>query len=386
VVLDPVLASTDDVPLLDEGGVQTLIRDLVPLCDLLTPNLIEAEVLTGIPVIDLDSAADAGIALLKLGVKNILVTGGHFPAQATDTLITQDEPQLVYSGHLFETQHTHGTGCLLSAGIAAMLAKGTILRLSIAEAKALIYDGLSDPVTCGKGRGYPNAFSSRTRMGVHGRSHAERLELINGLYVVTDSKLRPGRNHVGIVRAAFAGGARVVQFREKQRSTRLFCRQLETGYRLADAHHALLLVNDRVDLAAFWWMDGVHLGPDDMHPADARGILGPDKLIGVSVSTVEEAKRIAAYASYLGVGAIYRSKTKDDAGSPVGLERIRQFKRAFPHLPIVAIGGINKDNIADVAAAGADAAAVVSAAVCADDMEQAVRDLRARFEQGNKRR
>ena len=94
---------------------------------------------------------------------------------------------------------------------------------------------------------------------------------------------------------------------------------------------------------------------------------------------VEEAKAVAPFASYFGVGAIFGSKTKLDAGEPIGVECIREIKAAFPHIPVVAIGGINAENIAEVAAAGADAAAVVSAVVAAPDMEAATRELVERF-------
>ena len=138
---------------------------------------------------------------------------------------------------------------------------------------------------------------------------------------------------------------------------------------------ALFIVNDRVDVALASDADGVHLGPDDMRPEDARRLLGPDKLVGVSTGTLEEARAAAPYASYFGVGAIFGSKTKLDAGAPIGVERIREIKAAFPHIPIVAIGGINAGNIAEVARAGADAAAVVSAVVAAPDMAEATREL-----------
>lgn len=146
--------------------------------------------------------------------------------------------------------------------------------------------------------------------------------------------------------------------------------------------NALLIVNDRVDVALASKADGVHLGPDDMPPRYAREVMGPHKIIGVSIATVGEAKAAAPYASYFGVGAIFGSKTKLDAGAPIGVERIREIKAAFPDIPIVAIGGINAENIALVAQAGADAAAVVSAVVAAPDMEAATRELIARFEAG----
>ena len=174
----------------------------------------------------------------------------------------------------------------------------------------------------------------------------------------------------------------IIQLREKHLPTPHL---IETARRLAHqcrAKKALLIVNDRVDVALASGADGVHLGPDDMAPTDARRLMGPDKLVGVSVATVEEARAAAPYASYFGVGAIFGSKTKVDAGAPIGVERIREIKAAFPDIPIVAIGGINTENIALVAQAGADAAAVVSAVVAAPDMEAATRDLVARFEAG----
>ena len=153
----------------------------------------------------------------------------------------------------------------------------------------------------------------------------------------------------------------------------------------ARGSNALFIVNDRVDVALASDADGVHLGPGDMRPEDARRLLGPEKLVGVSVATVEEARAAAPYVSYFGVGAIFGSKTKKDAGDAIGVGRIREIKAAFPRIPIVAIGGINLENIAEVAAAGADAAAVVSAVVCASNMVEATGALLLRFMAGKER-
>ena len=147
----------------------------------------------------------------------------------------------------------------------------------------------------------------------------------------------------------------------------------------------LFIVNDRVDVALASEADGVHLGPDDLSPADTRRLLGPDKIVGVSTGTVEEAEAAAPYASYFGVGAIFGTRTKSDAGDPIGVERIREIKAAFPSIPIVAIGGITADNIADVSGAGAEAAAVVSAVVGAPEMEAATRNMVALFMQAETR-
>ncbi|HEX5324079.1 MAG TPA: thiamine phosphate synthase, partial [Capsulimonadaceae bacterium] len=144
----------------------------------------------------------------------------------------------------------------------------------------------------------------------------------------------------------------------------------------AMAHRAgaLFIMNDQVDIALAAGADGVHLGPDDMHPSEARRYMR-EGLVGASVNSVEEAIPLAPFVSYFGVGAIYGSSTKGDAGPPIGTEPIRRISSRFLGIPIVAIGGITKENIATVKRAGADSAAVVSAVVCASDMEQATRDL-----------
>jgi len=111
-----------------------------------------------------------------------------------------------------------------------------------------------------------------------------------------------------------------------------------------------------------------------MKPADVRRLIH-DKIVGVSVATVEEGIAAAPYASYFGVGAIYGSATKLDAGDAVGVARIAQIRAAFPHMPVIAIGGIGHANIEEVARSGAQGAAVVSAVVCAHDMRQATAEL-----------
>ncbi len=205
---------------------------------------------------------------------------------------------------------------------------------------------------------------------------------MQGLYFITDPDLRPDRSPEEQAQAALAGGAGIVQLRDKSLATPQLIALAKRLNEMARAANALFIVNDRVDVALASGADGVHLGPDDMDAKEARRLLGSGRLIGVSVSTVEEAKKAAPCASYLGVGAIFGSKTKGDAGEPIGLERVREIKRAFPQLPLVAIGGIHAGNIADVAAAGADAAAVVSAVVCAPDMAAATRELVQRFIEG----
>ena len=380
IILDPVLASTGGISLLDESGRQALWEQLIPLCDLVTPNLDEASFLTGLPVYDLTTMRIAGEHLIQQGAKAVLVKGGHLPNAPHDLLIRVGKDPVEFTGQRIKTQDTHGTGCLFSAAIAANLAQDIELSLAVRNAKVVMNQALQSPVRVGKGRGYPNVMSAvQKSASMSSRTHTERLEKLKGVYVLTDPDLNPSRNAESIVRAALSGGSKIVQLRDKHLSVSALT---DTARHLRDlvwAAHGLLIINDRVDVTFAAEADGVHLGPDDLHPKDARRLLGPDVLIGVSVGTVAEAEQMAAYASYFGVGAIYGTQTKLDAGAPIGTERIREIKAAFPQMPIVAIGGIQLGNIAEVAAAGAESAAVISAVVNAPDMQAAVRELSHRF-------
>jgi len=385
VVLDPVLASTGGVPLLDEAGRKALVSELMPLCDLVTPNLAEAATLTGLPVGNLDEMQAAGERLMLLGARGVLVKGGHLSGAPQDLLLLGQRKSEIFTSRRVETPHTHGTGCFLSSAMAAHLAKQCTLAESVQLSKELLTGALLTPIVTGQGRGYPDIGASLRTMSEHReRTHSDRVALLQGLYVVTDSNLRPDRTLSEVAAAALVGGAKTIQMRDKSLPLRLAIDIASDLINKGSAANALFIVNDRVDVALASDADGVHLGPDDMRPEDARRMLGHDKLVGVSVASVKEAGAAAPYASYFGVGAIYGSKTKLDAGEPIGVGRIREIKAAFPKIPIVAIGGITLDNIADVAAAGAEAAAVVSAVVQAPDMEVATRELVWRFQTGKR--
>ncbi len=381
-VLDPVLASSGGVALLDAAGRQLLLTALMPLCDLVTPNLSEAALLTGLPVHDRETIHRAGEALLSMGAKAVLVKGGHLPDVPQDWLFRLGSAPVEYQCPRVPTDHSHGTGCLLSSAIAASLAGGTELTLAVRGAKAMVTEALRHPVILGQGRGYPDiAEAMRSTSAASNRSHADRLGLLQGLYVLTDPNLRPDRSAEQVAAAALAGGARIVQLRDKALPTPELVVLARRLRQQVQAGGGLFIVNDRVDVALAAEADGVHLGPDDLSPKDTRRLLGPDKLVGVSTGTLEEARLAAPYASYFGVGAVFGTRTKLDAGDAIGIQRIREIKAAFPHIPVVAIGGINAGNLSEVSRAGANAVAVVSAVVGASDMKEATQELNDLFMQ-----
>lgn len=195
------------------------------------------------------------------------------------------------------------------------------------------------------------------------------------LYLVTDQALSRGRTLPDVVAAAVQGGVTCVQLREKDLPTREFLAQALALKALLGPLGIPLVVNDRVDVALACGAEGVHLGQSDMPPDEARRLLPPQVFIGWSVETPEDLKRSAMLpVDYLGVSPVFATPTKTDTKAPWGLAGLRSI-RALTGLPLVAIGGIQLGNAAEVMAAGADGLAVVSALCSADDPAAAARAL-----------
>lgn len=189
------------------------------------------------------------------------------------------------------------------------------------------------------------------------------------VYLIASSRLTQGRPLADVVAAAVAGGVTCVQLREKSVPDR---QVYITGLAIRSIcrrHGVPLIVNDRVDLALALDADGVHLGQEDLSPELARRLLGPDRRIGVSVETEDEARSaLAEGADHLGTGPVYATATKGDAGAPYGPEIVARIKAAVgAGISVVGVGGIDPGGAGPVLAAGADGLAVSSAILAASD-------------------
>jgi thiamine-phosphate pyrophosphorylase len=201
---------------------------------------------------------------------------------------------------------------------------------------------------------------------------------IRGLYVIVDPEQTRGRDAVEVARQALGSGASLIQWRDKTRDKGQQLPQLRAVRDLCRRHGALLIVNDHADLALVCQADGVHLGQKDLPPAAVRAFVPPRFIVGVSTNNVEEARRAQADgASYVAVGALFATASKADT-RPASLQRLRDVKQAVS-VPVVGIGGINAGNIDQVLAAGADAVAVISAVIAADNVREAAARLAAHF-------
>ncbi len=202
----------------------------------------------------------------------------------------------------------------------------------------------------------------------------ETLRRSLALYAVTDTAWLQGRTLQSCVEEALAGGATFVQLRDKNAGIDELLEQARELLSICHAAGVPFVVDDNVEVARLSGADGVHVGQSDMLLADARAALGPEALVGVSVSTVEQA--LAAQmdgADYVGVGAIFGTPTKQDA-SVIGVEGLSAIAAAVD-IPVVAIGGLNAQTIPALAGSGADGVAVVSGIFAAEDIRAAASEL-----------
>ncbi|MCX5836242.1 MAG: thiamine phosphate synthase [Deltaproteobacteria bacterium] len=198
---------------------------------------------------------------------------------------------------------------------------------------------------------------------------------MQGLYLVTDRGLCGQKDLIDVILKALQGGVACVQLREKEVSTRFFVEEAQKIKALMAPFKAPLIINDRIDVALAVGADGVHIGQADMPYAVARELMGKRAIIGLSVETWEDVER-AQYldVDYLGVSPVFETPTKTDTKGSWGLEGLSKIK-AYSRHPLVAIGGLNASNAADVVRAGADCIAVVSAICSAFDPLEAAREL-----------
>lgn len=202
----------------------------------------------------------------------------------------------------------------------------------------------------------------------------DKIKRLNGLYVIIDTAMLKGRSHVEIASRVIKGGAKVIQLRDKGHGKKQLLSIAEEMKNLCTEQGVLFIVNDYLDIALVVDADGLHLGQDDLPVDIARRLLPADKILGCSARTADKA--IIAQkegADYIGVGAMYPTATRKGA-EVVGPDRLREIKKEIA-LPLVAIGGINTDNIKEVLEAGADSIAVISAVLGVEDVEGATRRL-----------
>jgi thiamine-phosphate pyrophosphorylase len=207
----------------------------------------------------------------------------------------------------------------------------------------------------------------------------DKTKQIKGLYAVIDTQSLQGRAHLEITRQVIKGGARIIQLRDKHTSKRDLLPIAQAMQNLCTEQNALFIMNDNLDIALAIKADGLHIGQEDLPVNVARKLAPMDMLIGCSAATIQQAQQaVTDGADYLGVGAMFPTPSKQDV-EIIGLELLRQIKQAIS-VPVVAIGGININNVSEVKKAGADSFAVIGALLGADSPEKATEAIIKNFE------
>lgn len=198
--------------------------------------------------------------------------------------------------------------------------------------------------------------------------------LIQGIYVIADNSIVPHKTHLEIAKSSLDAGAKIIQFRAKNLDRRHFFKTAQSLARICESYNALLIVNDDLEIALEIGAGGVHLGADDL-PIEEAKKQAPNLIIGRSTHSIEEAIIAEkAGADYVAFGAIFPTQTK---GRPTPIQGIEKLKEvcAKVNKPIVAIGGIKRENLPQIRHAGASSAAFISEIVCAESISDRVREL-----------
>lgn len=420
VVYDPVAIATSGARLTDGSTGDAVLEKLLPLCDLITPNSEELAWLAGTlsgEKESITSAQDVVSAARKVQGFHpvaILVTGGHLeiePGFTADLLCAKKDEESCDEigeapgeapgeewlvGEKIKTRNTHGTGCTLSSAIAALLAQGYPLKDACTVANAYVRQGLrlgnSEHIGAGAGPvghcGWPQALRDFPRVLLKGSERAKRFDCYSeeqantialdfpqpdnhrlGLYPVVDS--------VEWIEKLAKTGVRTLQLRIKQPDNNLK-QQIEQAVAIGREYKLRLFINDYWQLAIECGAYGVHLGQEDLQRADLKAIRSAGLKLGISTHGFFELLYAYEYRpSYLAIGAIYATNTKDMSDQLQGPEKLARMAALLPDYPLVAIGGINLQRAPKVAASGVGSIAVVTAVTEAADYQQAVQQLSA---------
>lgn len=378
VVCDPVMVSTTGASLLDGAGGRLLREKLLPRATVITPNLAEASALLGRPVETAEQMEQAARDLVALGARSVLVKGGHLVGDASGDYWSDGRDGFWLTGERIDTTHTHGTGCTLSAAIAANLARGFELVDALVLAKMYVTAGLRAAVQLGAGPG-PVAHTGYPRYLVdlpilrRGRSAVTAAfpdcggEL--GLYPVMPT--------AEWIERVLSLGVTTVQLRSKNLSADETEADVVRAIAASRRYGARLFINDHWQLAIKHGAYGVHLGQEDLDTADVDAIRRAGLRLGVSTHAwYEIARAHALRPSYIAIGPIYPTTTKVMRFSQRGLDRLQEWVRLLrPHYTMTAIGGINRERLPQVLATGVGSVALVTAITESPDWQAATREL-----------
>ncbi|GLS90882.1 bifunctional hydroxymethylpyrimidine kinase/phosphomethylpyrimidine kinase [Psychromonas marina] len=389
VIYDPVaVASTGDE--MSEDGINEIIKtQLLPVVDLLTPNAKEVFTLSGHMLISGESLKGATEKLIEMGCKSVLIKGGHLPFLEDQCIdyYYDGEREIALTSPRLENVHSHGTGCTLASAIAATMAQNYFIEDALVIAKAYLNQGLKASKQLGKGEGsiahlgwpnnnrdFPEVVLPESKVGYEldlqgtleagpGFVSCDTLKL--GLYPVLDT--------VEWLEKVLKSGVKTLQLRIKDKQPEQVEQQIIDAIALGKKYDARMFINDYWQLAIKHQAYGVHLGQEDMDVADLGLIADAGLRLGLSTHGYYEILRAKQLKpSYIALGHIFETQTKDMPSDPQGLERLGKYAALLSDTPTVAIGGINLQRAPEVYKTGVGSIAVVTAITLADDYQSVI--------------
>lgn len=389
IIYDPVaVASTGDV-MVEQGIAEVIKSELLPVIDLLTPNANEVTALSGHVLLSGESLKPAAQKLIAMGCQNVLIKGGHFPLFDDCSLDywTDGEREIALSSERLSSVQTHGSGCVLASAIAAAVALDYFIEDALVIAKAYLNQGLKASKQYGKGEGavahvgwptapadFPEVVLPESKIGYEldlpgrleaGPGFASCGTLQLGLYPVLDS--------IEWLEKALQLGIKTLQLRIKEQLPEQVEQQIIAAVALGKKYDARLFINDYWQLAIKHQAYGVHLGQEDIETADLAQLADAGLRLGISTHGYYELLRAKQLRpSYIALGHIFPTQTKEMPSQPQGLTRLSKYARLIADIPSVAIGGINLQRAPAVWKTGVGSIALVSALTLADDPQAVI--------------
>ena len=363
-VIDPVMVSTSGHALMALSAMDTFVNQLLPLASLLTPNVPEAEILSGIHIHSASDMDQAAALIAQKGGKAILIKGGHLEGvHKIDKLYIDGKLMQTFAHDSIDTKNTHGTGCTLSSAIASFLARGEELDSAVAHAVQYINGALLRNKDIIIGHGHGSVGHNPLYTTAHDDSYVKTLQHVKLQFI---THCNEQHNYMEGAKLALEGGCQWIQLRMKDATDEQFIDEAKRIKALCAAYDATFIIDDRVHLAKTVGADGVHLGRNDMPIHQARTLLGYDSIIGGTANTIDDITRLHAEgADYIGCGPFRFTSTKKKLSPILGINGYRhivqQMKQRGICLPIVAIGGILTEDVSAIIATGINGIAVSGA-------------------------
>lgn len=378
VVCDPVMVATSGGKLLDDAAVEVYKQQIIPRADVLTPNIAEAEELTGIAIGSYVDMVAATNSLLAMGARSVLIKGGHFDEGGEDALDYWSNGKDNYwiGTKRIDSIHTHGSGCSLSSAIAAAVAQGYSLLDALVLAKAYVTQGIRAAGMLGSGPGavahcgWPESIEDLPYL----YKDTPRLKPLTfescnkflGLYPVVDS--------VEWIDRLSRCGVKTIQLRMKDQAQPVLRAAIREAVAICKAKEIALFINDHWELAIEEQAYGVHLGQEDLQTANLEQIAAAGLRLGTSNHCYSEiAISHGIKPSYIALGPVYATTTKEMVFEPLGIQKLQQWVDLLSEkYPLTAIGGINLERADDVLWTGVGSCAVVTAVTEAEDIDKTV--------------